>query len=245
MSHTRSYGVTQRCTGPLIPPGEETVHLWYLSLDIKAQDDLGAWLSEDEQIRAAQFRFPVHRRRYMVARCALRRVLAGYLNTLPEKIVFQYNRFGKPFLDDEELQFNVAHAGDVAVMAFASGCRVGVDVERVRVDIMEENIAEHFFATGEVDALQALPVEKRPEAFFHCWTRKEAYIKAIGMGLSIPLNAFTVTLDPDKAALLDTAWHPAEASCWTLRTFWPAPGYIGALAVEAEGCTLKSYCQSL
>lgn len=215
--------------------------MWYLSLDTKPQDDPGAWLSEDEQMRAAQFHFPVHRRRYVAARCALRKVLAGYLNTTPEKIAFQYNRFGKPFLVNKAMQFNVSHAGDVAVMAFASTCRVGVDVERVRADILKENIAEHFFATGEVDALHALPVEQRSEAFFHCWTRKEAFIKAIGMGLSIPLDAFTVTLDPEKAALLDTAWRSIEASDWTLCTFRPAPGHVGALAVEGVGWTLKSY----
>ena len=243
MSHTGNWGVTQ--AGPLLQPGGGAVHLWYLSLAIDSQEDLGAWLSKDEQIRAAQFRFPLHRRRYMVARCALRKILARYLKTSPDKIAFHYNRFGKPFLVDEALQFNVAHTGDVAVMAFTSRCRVGVDVERVRADIMDENIAEHFFAPGELDALQALPVKKRPEAFFQCWTRKEAFIKAIGMGLSIPLHDFTVTLDPDKAALLETAWQSAEASHWTLRTFCPAPGYVGALAVEGRGWTLKPYWLSL
>jgi 4'-phosphopantetheinyl transferase len=222
---------------PALGAGE--AHVWRARLD--AGPHTVAWLagtlSADERERAARFRFEKDRVSYTVARGVLRAILGRYLNVTPAELRFAYSPHGKPSLDgalrSSPLRFNVSHSHGLALYAFTSGREVGVDVEHVRPDFAGEQIAEHFFSRGEVTSLRGLPREARLAAFFHCWTRKESYIKARGEGLSHPLELFDVSMAPgEPAALLATRPDPLEATRWSLAELPCDPGYVASLAVE-------------
>ncbi len=206
-------------------------------------------LTADEQTRAARFHFPRDRRQYIVARGTLRLLLARYLGQTTGTLRFGATEYGKPFLlradglPDTEIAFNVSHSHELALLAFARSMRVGVDVEYMRPELAEERIAERFFSPREVAVLRGLPAAQQPAAFFRCWTRKEAFVKARGEGLSLPLHSFDVSLAPDEpAALLHVATDLAEAGRWTIHTLTPTlPGYMAALAVEGRDFALSCY----
>src|SRR5262245_977456 len=183
-----------------------SVHVWCLALDLaeKQVDQFRATLSADERERADRYHFDRHRRRFMACRGQVRRILAGYLNARPAALGFQYGTRGKPALaapwSGSDIQFNVSNSDDVALLAIALGRELGVDVEHVREPRDFESLAAQFFDAGEVAQLRSLPLQQRREAFFHCWTRKEAVLKAVGTGLSFPLDKVIVTLRPDEPA---------------------------------------------
>jgi 4'-phosphopantetheinyl transferase len=206
-------------------------------------ENLHHLLSSDEIARAERFHFARDRTSFITARGLLRTLLGRYLSLPPGQVRFQYYPHGKPALDPDianaDLRFNLAHSHGLAVYAFGRGRELGVDVEQIRPEMAKERIAERFFSPVEVAALQALPLAVREEAFFLCWTRKEAYLKATGRGLSLRLDVFDVSVAPDAPAALLAARHdPHEVDHWTLHTLRPAPGYVGALAVEGHGWTL-------
>jgi 4'-phosphopantetheinyl transferase len=152
---------------------------------------------------------------------------------------FGYNPYGKPALVGEEgekgLRFNVSHSHGLALYAITRGREIGVDLERIRPFPDLIGLAERFFSPKEVAALRTLPAPMQTEAFLTCWTRKEAYIKAKGEGLSLPLSQFEVSLAPgEPSALLRTQWDALEASRWSLHALTPGPGYVAALAVECN-----------
>jgi len=227
--------------------GDE-VHVWSVSLHQPSSQvhRLLSVLAADEQTRAERFRFQKDRDRFIVARSVLRLILGRYLNCDPERLVFHYNAYGKPALvpaeSEETLHFNISHSAELALYAVNRGRKVGIDLEHLRSGVDIDCIAARFFSPGEVRALRALPVAVRHEAFFRCWTRKEAYIKARGEGLSLPLDQFEVTLTPGQpAALLSTAGDPPEASRWSLQDLTPTPGYVAALAVEGSDWRLACW----
>lgn len=224
---------------PLLKSGE--VHVWRACLDISSGlfRQLWATLSPDERLRAERFHFQRDREHFVAARGGLRDIVGRYTGSAPESLRFAYDEFGKPRLSGEagleSLRFNVSHSHGVALYAVASGREVGVDLEYVREEFACQEIAERFFSRREVAALNALPVEERAAAFFDCWTRKEAYIKALGEGLSHPLHLFTVSLNPDQpAALLYTDDDPKEAARWSLSELFPGQGFRAALALRGE-----------
>jgi 4'-phosphopantetheinyl transferase len=190
-------------------------------------------LNPEEMARADRFYMEVHRNRFIAARALLRDLLAGYLSQPPDAIRFAYNEWGKPALAAglaaSDLRFNLSHSEDLAMYAFALECEVGVDIEQIRADVASESIAENFFSASEVQALRALPLAHQAQAFFNCWTRKEAYIKARGRGLSIDLNSFDVSLKPGEEANI---LRGDESGGWSLRAFEPAPGWVAALAMQ-------------
>ncbi len=223
-------------TWPLSP---DDVHIWRASLYVEAPiAHVEQTLSPDERERAARYRFERDRDRYIVARGALRAILGRYLGLAPADPRFVYGPQGKPALAPEHgagISFNLSHAGDVALYAVTRGRRVGIDVERVDPDIVGTTVAEHTFSPREVAALRALPRRQQPEAFFRCWTRKEAYVKALGAGLALDLRSFDVSLAPgDPPALLATRPDPYEAARWSLHDLDAGPGYTAALAVEGH-----------
>lgn len=229
-----------------LAPGE--VHVWRASLDQSPESvaRLAELLGEDERERAARFFFEKDRRRFTVARGILRTLLAGYLGIRPEAVRFRYGLRGKPFLEPEggaeTLRFNLSHSNEMALLAFSPGRELGIDIEWMRANLACEQIAERFFSPSEVGTLRSLPPEVRPRAFFTCWTRKEAFIKARGTGLSSPLAEFDVSLAPgEPARLLRTAWDRDEAARWELRELHPAPNYAAALAVEGAGWRLHRW----
>jgi len=159
---------------------------------------------------------------------------------------FSYSPYGKPSLAEEfnvgALCFNLSHADGLALYAVTCGRQLGVDIERVRADLVDAQVAEQFFSPQEVAALRALSGNIQPQAFFNCWTRKEAYIKARGEGLSLPLDQFDVSLAPgEPAALLRTGGEPREVTRWSLKELSPGGDYVAALAVEGHGWRLRCW----
>jgi 4'-phosphopantetheinyl transferase len=179
---------------------------------------LRAWLSDAERRRAERFRFERDRRRFIVARARLRELLAVRLDATPEAVEFASGKNGKPSLAqqyaDSGWRFNVAHCDDVAVYAFSRDGDVGIDIEAIRPVCEADAIAARFFSLREYAAYAALAPRDRPLGFLECWTRKEAVVKALGDGLSMPLDGFDVSRVPG----------------WSLHSFSPLPGFIAALA---------------
>ncbi|MCC6697660.1 MAG: 4'-phosphopantetheinyl transferase superfamily protein [Candidatus Hydrogenedentes bacterium] len=229
-----------------LEPG--AVHVWRARLDQPATviDRYWATLSADEQERAARFHFPGGRNNYVVGRGVLRELLGRYLGMLPSAVSLTYSDHGKPALTEGcgslPLRFNLAHSGRLALYGFTLDRLIGIDIEKNRPDFAGQRIADRFFSSREADALRALPKEQREEAFLNCWTRKEAYIKARGEGLSFPLDAFDVSLKPgEPAALLATQGDPQEASRWSMFALHVEDGYAAALAVEGQGADVSCF----
>lgn len=216
--------------------------VWRIRLDIFGDRlrRLEAALSAEERERAARFHFPADRDRFIAAHGCLRDVLARYLRVPPDRLTFSVKEYGKPALQDHALEFNLSHSGDFALIAVTLGRSVGVDVERIRTSSSSDLVPRRFFSETEACELEALPLEQREAAFFRCWTRKEAYIKAQGLGLSLPLQSFDVSLAPGQPALLRaTRPDPGEAARWKLFSLEIAPGYASAVAAEGQGLQLR------
>jgi 4'-phosphopantetheinyl transferase len=236
-----------------LPPDElvltnSEVHVWRARLDLPDAHlhSLQASLAPEELNRAGRFYFEKDRRHFIAGRGLLRSILGRYLQVDPGQLHFSYEQYGKPVLaaapGQELFRFNLSHSGGLALYAVTVGREIGVDIERIRTDLEYEQIAERFFSSQESAALRLLPPEIKPEGFFNCWTRKEAYIKARGEGLSLPLDQFDVTLAPgEPARLLNIRGNPQEAGRWSLRELTPAPGYAAALAVEGYDWQLKCW----
>lgn len=195
-------------------------------------------LSPDERERAASFHFAEDREAFAITRAVLRAVLGRYLGLPPRQVPLTTDPYGKPALDPADRRgvcFNVSHSGGLSALAFTRERRVGVDVERVRSDFPFHEVAGRVFSERERAALQALAAHRQREAFFHGWTRKEAWVKALGTGLSSPLEEFSVSLDPDEPArLLEVAGDPLEPSRWLLQSWAPQRGYVAAVAAEGD-----------
>jgi 4'-phosphopantetheinyl transferase len=214
---------------------KDEVHVWKVDLSAPGPD-LHV-LSGDEHERAARFHFEKDRQHFKASRSALRIVLGRCLNLPPGSLEFGQTEFGKPFLTNPEaagVLFNLSHSGEVALIAVAREREVGVDVEFMRADFATNEVAEHFFSVAEIYTLSGLEPHLRTQAFFNCWTRKEAYVKARGEGLSMPLDVFDVTLAPDvSAAMLSNRVDRSEPARWIFQNLHIAPDYAGALVVEA------------
>jgi 4'-phosphopantetheinyl transferase len=193
-----------------------------------------AVLSPEEQDRAAGFHFATDRRHFERRRCWLRLLLGAYLDVEPARVRLDAGRYGKPSVRDQPwLRFSVSHSSGHVLYAFAHGRAVGVDLERLRPDIDGDAIADSFFAERERRELASLPEGRRVEAFYRGWTRKEAYVKARGEGLSLPFDRFEVSLGADtRTPLLASSLDPAETDRWTFVLLSPFAGYVGSLAVE-------------
>lgn len=218
----------------------DEVHVWSARLPAPLGDipRLAKLLAADEKERAERIRFERNRNGFIFARGMLRILLGAYLDLPPAELRFAYSNHGKPSLASPPacaLAFNLSDTEGMVVFAFARQRRLGIDVEKVRRDFEVEAIAERFFSLAELDALRGIPEEHRHAAFFCCWTRKEAFIKALGEGLSHPLHRFDVTVSPaEPAALLGTRPDPSEAGRWVMRDVPVTPGHVAALAVEAN-----------
>ncbi|MFN2207085.1 MAG: 4'-phosphopantetheinyl transferase family protein, partial [Candidatus Promineifilaceae bacterium] len=230
---------------PLKPPlDENSVHVWCAELDQPQGrvEYYGSLLSSDERERAARFHFDRHRNAYTAGRGMLRVLLGRYLTQPPEDIDISYSHYGKPLLSDNRLQFNLAHSGGLALFVFTLHDEVGVDIERER-DLRDAlAIAERFFSPSERAALRELPDSERVPAFFRCWTRKEAFIKAVGEGLSYPLADFDVTLAPgEPARLLSIRGSEEEARRWSLQSLDLPAGNFGAVALQNPAMQLERW----
>ncbi len=227
------------------------VHVWRVFLDApaaqtpEAMRQSEACLSLSELIKANRFYFPKDRERYITAHAALRCVLAEYLKIEPRQIEFVTNPYGKPMLSNhsrDTLEFNLSHSNSMALIAVSRSRAVGVDIEYMRSDLASLQIAEKFFSRREVEVLRALMLDVREEAFFNCWTRKEAYLKARGRGLSLALDQFDVSMLPgEPVILLNVYGNAEETQRWRLRELLPGAGYAASLAVEGHDWDLKCW----
>ena len=217
----------------------DAIEIVVTRLDVapKAVRDADALLSDAERQRASRFVFDHDRRRFVVARAHLRRLLSERLGVRPESVELVYGAHGKPALArryaEFDLRFNVSHSNDVAAYAFSQGRDIGIDIESFRAIAESDNIAALFFSRRENEAYRALHPRDRPLGFFNCWTRKEAFIKALGAGLHHPLDRFDVTLAPSEPAkILCVDSTPGDVCGWALHSFVPGPGLIGAVVVQ-------------
>jgi len=216
---------------------EKEIHLWRASLDENDPSVIQDWksqLAQDVLARASRFVFPLDRDRYIVGRGILRAILGRYMRWSSAAVEFTYEAHGKPRLRlgdaDPPIRFNVSHSGGLAVYAFSCSREIGIDIEAIQPDVALEDIAEHFFSSKELAEFRLLPPEQRREGFFLCWTRKEAYFKALGAGLTLPLNSFDVSLTPGMPERLISA----DSARWMLHSFVPAAGYAGAIVAEGK-----------
>lgn len=215
--------------------GDDIVHLWTfpLTLDPSMREEL----STEECARADRYHFERDRARFIAGRSHLRRILAAYLGQSPRRLGLEPDAAGKPCVPGW-LHFNLSHSHDLAVLAVAR-FEIGIDLEHIRP--IDDSIADMFFSPTEVIALRSLPLSDRQIGFFNCWTRKEAFVKALGMGLSYPLERFCVSVDPNaEARVLSVVDDPAARSSWALHHFQPAPHFIGAIAAHRCGWNVVS-----
>ncbi len=223
----------------VLPEGE--IHIWRASLDLQPAvlDSLKAGLSPDEASRAARFHFARDRDRFIASRGALREVLGAYMSISPGAIELCYGIHGKPALRVVDsglpIRFNISHADGLAVFAFVRGREIGIDLEPIANAFPGEEIAARHFSAQELAELRALQPAERAEGFSLCWTRKEAYAKARGLGLEIGLDSFSVSLTPGQPESLQSE----DSSRWTLRSFRPASNFVAAIVSEGPMCALR------
>jgi 4'-phosphopantetheinyl transferase len=218
-------------------------HVWRASLEIEpaALQRLKSTLAKNELERAERFIFDQDRNRFIAARGILRDVLARYLQCAPQTIEFVYGARGKPAISNgsscDPLRFNLSHSHGLALIGLAREREIGIDVERIRPEFAGEEIAKRYFSAKEIVELSHLPADLRTEAFFLCWTRKEAYIKARGEGLHIPLDSFDVSLTPGLPPELNSS----DCFRWSMRSFSPRSGYVAATVEEGKGSRLRRF----
>lgn len=224
------------------------IQLWRIELDSVA-DNEQRWrglLSGDEMERAKRFRFVRDRMRFTATRAILRSILAEHLRCRPEEVMFQYRAQGKPALADRhtesDIEFNVSHSGGAALVALSRGIALGVDIEEIRPNIEIEKLAARFFSVAEWENLTRYGSSERNEAFFRCWTRKEAYLKAKGAGLSLSLKEFDVSLASNcDDCLLATRPDAAECSAWRLCNVSVGHGFVAAVCGQGRSWNLKAW----
>jgi len=217
---------------------EEAVEVIVTRLDVRSEALRAgaAVLTDEERDRARRFVFDRDRDRFIGARACLRQLLAARLGTPPDSVELVYGARGKPALApgyaDTGLRFNVSHCDDLTLYAFSCGREIGIDVEAVRPIGDADDIAARFFSQRENRAYRALEPSDRPLGFFQCWTRKEAFIKALGDGLSYPLDRFDVSLTPgEPAQILRVEDTPGDRCGWRLESWSPAPGFVAAVVM--------------
>lgn len=222
----------------------EDLHIWQTTLDVGGEEAarLSRILSDDERARAARFRFERDRIRYIAGRAQLRLLLADYVDAAPAELVFEYGENNKPSLAGPGPQFNLSHSGALALYAVCADVEVGIDVELYNRAFAGERIPEHFFSPDEVLALRALPEDLQARGFLELWTRKEAFIKARGDGLSLALDSFSVTLGQGRPRLIRTGWSQSEPNQWSLLDLSDKDGvFIAAVAARTEEWRVVRY----
>jgi 4'-phosphopantetheinyl transferase len=243
LSRPEASGSDWRSAPSKLRLGPNEVHLWRASLACEPATlhRLEATLAKDEKSRAQRFLFVRDRNHYIAGRGILRDLLGKYLSCVPAGLRFRYGLQEKPALDAEATlkpaSFNLSHSHGMAVFAFSLGREVGVDLEFIPPDLATDDIAARFFSARELAELRALPAELRSEGFFLCWTRKEAYVKARGAGLHIPLESFSVSLTPGQPEKLVTP----DSERWTIWSFQPAAGFVGAIVGEGSGWRVSQF----
>jgi len=226
----------------------DEIHVWRVFLDVTTDEfeKLRESLSVDELARAGRFHFERDRKRFTIARGILRRILGAYLNKHPAKICFEYSVHGKPMLahnpGDDDIYFNLSHSGAFALYAISLRKKIGIDIESIRDDVSVGQVAQQFFSQNEIRSLEKIDINKRSELFFQYWTRKEAFLKATGEGISFPMDQCDVSL------ISGGVWSPVivqdnnrKISSLNVQDLFPGNGYAAAIAVEGGDCNISCW----
>jgi 4'-phosphopantetheinyl transferase len=217
----------------IIPISEDQIDVWFADLDIASTQKANLYdlLSPDERDRASKLRAVFNRDRFITSRGILRTILGRYLFVAPHALSFSYGPYGKPSLPEPGLHFNLSHSHGRALFAFSSTSPLGVDLELVRPlpDLLQVGAA--IFSLAEAKKFESISPQDQPTSFFKCWTRKEALIKALGTGLSYPLDQFSVSFD-EPARLLSADDDRTRLSHWHLYHLEPEPHYFAAIATQ-------------
>ncbi len=223
----------ENCVIPDLQP--DIVNVWIRTLQVSSAIESTCFevLTSEERERAARYRVGRPRNDFILTRGTLRFLLARHVGMTPQELSFRYSEYGKPVVDGPfDLRFNVSHTDGLALIAIARAREIGIDVEKINAAPDARKLAERFFSVRERHFLECLSGEELQAAFFRCWTRKEAYVKARGEGLSLPLHQFDVSVAPNESrALLATRPDPSEAGHWMLQDLPVSHGYVAALAV--------------
>lgn len=227
------------------PRDDHVVEVWVFAIEEAdaITDQLRGTLSDDELARTARFVDSSHQRRFISGRGRMRQILASYCGCRPAELDFQSTPAGKPFLRAPRPlpYFNLSHSGSTAALGVCRTASLGLDIEVVRQ--VRDGLARRFFAAAEVAELEALEAEHQQHAFFRCWTRKEAFLKATGEGIARGLDTFQVSLGPNEPARVKSVDSDAEAGrAWTLLDFDPGQGMLGAIALRVATARLKLRC---
>jgi 4'-phosphopantetheinyl transferase len=222
---------------------ENEIHVWAVPLDRSdTMAECEALLDPAERDRATRFKSPADRVRFVRRRAALREIVAAYTGAAPRAIAFEQNAHGKPVLSASDLKLNTSHSDDVAVIALGRCETIGVDVERLRPHACDGGVAEHVFTLSERTSLADLEPAERVQRFFTFWTCKEAVVKALGRGLSVPLDSFEIALGRGGRPEIGRWDVPgAAAKRLELCCFEPVPGYVGALAFSAAAAASPAH----
>ncbi len=232
----------------------DRVIVWRVDLDVDERRVMAMrhLLTPDEVARADRYKFDRHRRRFTMARAILRTQLGHYLNKAPKSVVIQTTSFGKPFVDQpfasNAVRFNVSHSHELALIAFTQDAPIGVDLEWRYISVDHMSIANKYFSAEEVRQYVALPPEQQEIAFYNCWTRKEAYIKAIGEGLSHPLDDFIVAFLPgEPARLVSDRSDPDAPKIWQFAALNLHEDYASAICVKKSDVSAETtiLCRSM
>ena len=252
MSVEVSPGWFRKTQVPPLDPSE--IHVWRISLSWPetVTSRLKNCLTAEESDRAASFHFIRHQRRFIIRRAILRQLLAAYQGGRAERVCLKPGPFGKPYIPGQDgpggIRFNCSHSGDLGLIAISRGRELGSDLEQHRELPDAEDLAADCFSAAEVKELTGLPESRKTKGFFNCWTRKEAYVKATGLGLSYPMDRFSVSLAPGQpAALLDVAQDLDAVNKWTLVSLDVSQDYSAALVFSGRNASLQllEWCPQL
>ncbi len=209
----------------------------------KCLREFESFLSNEEIERANRFHFSKDKNNFIVSHGILRLILSWYLNVKPTDIIFIFNKYGKPYLyNSKNIKFNISHSKNKLLMGFSNGIHVGIDIEFMNVVFAKGDIAKNYFSPDEVKKLKTLSAKNIVEGFYNCWTRKEAFIKGVGMGLSIPLDSFDVELLPGRQpTIIDVRFDESEKGKWELFNLDIYENYRSALAVREHNVKINLY----
>ncbi len=220
------------------------IHIYYLCEDSRYNynNSFINNLSDDEINKINRFIFEKDRITHTISKGTLRYIMSGYLNLKPEEIIFNQNEYGKPFISEdqnpEKIQFNLSHSGDMIIYAISKGRNIGIDIQEIKDSDSVTDIVDHYFSETEKAAFRSLPDEQKLKGFHSCWARKEAYIKALGLGLSYPLNSFSVPVTPvyTSAVIYDDS-----GTAYSVTDIIISPGYTAAVAVKGSDAELQYF----
>lgn len=223
---------------------DQEVHVW--KFDLEAHDEILEEyllvLSDDEREKAGQFKFTLHHDRYILSRGILRHLLAAYLRIQPSQVQITYNAFGKPYCNVKDVFFNASCSENLLIIGFSKENELGIDVEFTNRKMGETDIADRFFSSKEIHQFKALEASEKIEAFYSCWTKKEAYVKAKGEGLSIPLDSFSVDIAfQEKSRILSSEHLEDDGPSFCFYSFLPSEHVIACLAIPNDRVTLRFF----